>query len=177
MHVTDGAEGSCTAAESWYPELANDDECEKLVTQVRHMPLKRWLLTTLSTLVVVWASATEESLISEALDTVKFFMQVSRSISSTAHKLVERLKWWSTNYLCLLGETEEALKVLLQHSEQPLQLVVASIQQYNDYQGDIQQEESKVNHSSVTDYLRAPKLAKRAQRKFYVLHLPWLTQP
>lgn len=71
--------------------------------------------------------------------------QVSRCIGSASHKLVERLKWWSTNYSCLLGETAEALSVLLHSTQQPLHVVVSSIQEYGEYQSDIQQEESKVN--------------------------------
>lgn len=73
--------------------------------------------------------------------------QVSRCVASTAHKVLERLKWWSTNYSCLVEENAEALSLLLQRSEQPLQLVVSSIQEYSDYHSDIQQEESKVSLS------------------------------
>ncbi|KAL8275155.1 hypothetical protein Esti_000905 [Eimeria stiedai] len=73
----------------------------------------------------------------------KLTAQISRSVSGTSHKLSERLQWWSTSYLRLLGETEEALKLLLQRSEHPLQLVMTLIQQYSDYKADIQQEESK----------------------------------
>ncbi|KAL8440078.1 hypothetical protein Efla_004062 [Eimeria flavescens] len=73
----------------------------------------------------------------------KLLGQILRCVSSTSSKLVERLTWWSTNYSCLLEETEGGLSLLLQRSKQPSQLVVTTIQQYSEYRVDIQQEESK----------------------------------
>lgn len=143
MHVVAGAEESSSATNSWYPEVANDQECEKLLIQVltqTNSTVERAAVNTVGPAQsLVLQSIMHCGLCSET------FSQVSRSVVSTAHKLAERLKWWNTSYSCLLGGDEETLKLLSRRSAELLQLIVASIQEYSDYQKDIQQEESKVN--------------------------------